>query len=74
MAHSRKLFPLTAVSAFILSLSPLTTAAIAAAATTTTTATPSSSAPVFRSGDSPLTGEKRYVIRYVDNEKDEDED
>jgi subtilisin family serine protease len=74
MAHSRKLLPLTALSAFILSLSPLTTAGIADAATTTTTPAPSPLTPVFRSGDSPLTGEKRYVIRYVDNEKDEDED
>jgi subtilisin family serine protease len=49
-------------------------AGVADAATTTTTAASSPLTPVFRSGDSPLIGEKRYVIRYVDNEKDEDED
>ena len=70
----------------MLSLSPMAAANIADAATTTTTpttsSTPSSSTtsttstlpPVFRSGESVLAGEKRYVIRYVDNEKDEDED
>jgi subtilisin family serine protease len=30
--------------------------------------------PVFRSGDSPLTGEKRYIIRFADTENDVDED
>jgi subtilisin family serine protease len=72
MTQSRKFLPIAAVSALVLSL--LSMAGIADAATTTTTAAPSPLTPVFRSGDSPLTGEKRYVIRYVDNEKDEDED
>jgi subtilisin family serine protease len=49
-------------------------AGVADAATTTTTAASSPLTPVWWSGDSPLIGEKRYVIRYVDNEKDEDED
>ena len=74
MAHSRKLLPLTAVSAFILSLSPMAVSDIAAAATTTTSAATSLLPPVFRNGDSPLTGEKRYVIRFADNENDVDED
>jgi subtilisin family serine protease len=72
MTQSRKFLPIAAVSALVLSL--LSMAGIADAATTTTTAAPSPLTPVFRSGDSPLTGEKRYVIRDVDNEKDEDED
>jgi len=74
MAHSRKLLPLTAGSAFILSLSPMAVSDIAAAATTTTSAATSLLPPVFRNGDSPLTGEKRYVIRFADNENDVDED
>jgi len=74
MAHSRRLLPLTAVSAFILSLSPIAISGIADAATTTTSAATSLLPPVFRSGDSPLTGEKRYIIRFADNENDIDED
>ena len=69
MAHSRKLLPLTAVSAFILSLSPMAMTTIVEAATTSTTVP-----LVFRAGEPSLAGEKRYIIRFVDSEKDEDED
>lgn len=52
---------------------PVTTGVVVQAATTTTTlpGTSSTTPPVFSSGDSPLTGEKRYIIRYVDNESDD---
>jgi len=48
-------------------------AGTAVSAATTTTSSPSTAStlpPVFSSGDSPLSGEKRYIIRYVDNESD----
>lgn len=50
---------------------PLATGTAVSAATTTTTTLPSSLPPVFSSGDSPLAGEKRYIIRYADNESDD---
>lgn len=42
----------------------------AATSTSTTTSSSTTLPPVFRSGDSPRTGEKRYIIRYADNEND----
>jgi subtilisin family serine protease len=42
--------------------------------TSTSSSTTSTVPPVFTIGNSPLSGEKRYVIRYADNENDEDED
>lgn len=44
-------------------------APVASAATTTTTTTSTTSTtlpPVFAPGNSPLTGKKRYIVRYVD--------
>ena len=79
MAHSRKLLPLTALSAFILSLSPMAVPDIAGAVpapsvpSVPTTSVPSApTVPlVFRAGESPLAGEKRYIIRYVDGESND---
>ena len=77
MARPRKILSLTAVSAFVLTLSPFTLPVTVDAATTTTsssTTTTSTLPPVHRIGDSPVTGEKRYIVRYADNETDEEED
>lgn len=53
-------------------------ATVATAATTTTSSSSSTTTTTlalrFRDGDLPLTGEKRYIIRYADNESDESED
>ncbi len=50
---------------------PLVTGSAVSAATTTTSSTTSTPPPAFSSGDSPVAGEKRYIIRYADNESDE---
>jgi subtilisin family serine protease len=50
---------------------PALTGTAVSAATTTSSSTTSTLPPVFSSGDSPLPGERRYIIRYVDNESDE---
>lgn len=42
----------------------------AATSTSTTTSTLPTLPPVFRVGDSPITGEKRYIVRYADNVTD----
>jgi len=75
---SRRIISLAAVSAFVLGLSPITVPAIVDAATTTSISpavpTPSSTpplSPVFRNGDSPLAGEKRYIVRYLDGESND---
>jgi subtilisin family serine protease len=49
---------------------PVVTGTAVSAATTTSSSTTSTLPPVFSSGDTPLPGEKRYIIRYADNESD----
>jgi subtilisin family serine protease len=78
MTRSRRVISLAIVSAFVLGISPITVPAIVDAATTTSISpalpTPSTTpplSPVFRSGDSPLAGEKRYIVRYLDNESND---
>ena len=59
----------------LLSTDPVDAAAPAATSPSTTTPTVSTTLPPISSPtNSPLAGEKRYIIRYTDNEKDEDED
>ncbi len=76
MARPRKILSLSAVSALVLTLSPFALPVIVDAATTTTSSTTTTSTlpPVFRPGDSPINDEKRYIVRYADNETDENED
>jgi subtilisin family serine protease len=78
MKKPQGLFAVLATATLLCAAFP-SLANVATAATTTTTSTPSSTttttlAPKFREGDSPLVGEKRYIIRYADNESDESED
>ncbi|CAB4635233.1 MAG: S8 family serine peptidase [Actinobacteria bacterium] len=47
-----------------------TTPAVTTPTVTTTTTLP----PISSRGNSPLAGEKRYIIRYTDSERDENED
>lgn len=76
MTRPKKILSLSAASAFVLTLSPFALPAIVDAATTTTSSTSTTSTlpPIFRNGDSPINGEKRYIVRYADNETDEAED
>jgi subtilisin family serine protease len=74
MAHSRKFLSLITVSAFMLSLSPMALADIAGAvpAPTVPSVPTTPTVPlVFRAGESPLAGEKRYIVRYVDSESND---
>ena len=68
--------PVLAASALVLTLTSVAAPAIVDAATTTTStsSTTTTLPPVFKIGDSPLSGEKRYIVRYADNESDESED
>lgn len=81
MTRPSKFLPFAAIGAFVLTLSPIALPAIAGAATSTTSSTSSTSStttstlpPVFRNGDSPVNGEKRYIIRYADGESNESVD
>lgn len=77
MKKSHQFVALLATSTLLCAAVPsLALVATAATSTTSTTSTSTTTtlAPKFRDGDVPLTGEKRYIIRYADNENDESED
>ena len=76
MSRFVRVLSLTTVSACVLTISPFVVPELVDAATTTSSSTSTTSTlpPVFRNGDSPVTGEKRYIVRYADNETDGDED
>jgi subtilisin family serine protease len=74
MKKSQRFGTVLAALALIGASFPLFTGTAVSAATTTSSTTTSTLPPVFSSGNSPLAGEKRYIIRYSDSERDEDED
>lgn len=77
MKKPQRLVALLATSTLLCAAIPsLANVATAATSTTSTTSTSTTTtlAPKFRDGDLPITGEKRYIIRYADNESDESED
>ena len=77
MKKPQRLVALLATSTLLCAAIPsLANVATAATSTTSTTSTSTTTtlAPKFRDGDLPVTGEKRYIIRYADNESDESED
>lgn len=62
----------SAVSALMAGVVP--SSASAATSTTTSTSTSTTLPPVFAPGNSPVSGAKRYIIRYADNITDDEED